>query len=280
MYTYPFGSTLTPVVQTGRSPKQIFIPGVSPVRSTPARLGVSAPHPASGRLCTTDGLNNNNRWTHPHCRPIRLVSPRRHQSVDSLLRAGMAGWPDLFAIPALRALVRVSVVFVPALLYHWRGPREQSFGDFIQLRGHWRRGVLVGGGVAVAYFLIGWASGFGSNQTALQIPSGFALWFNFILGSPVAEEAFFRGVLLKELSPVLGTAHAILISTLAFALLHLPQWAILSQQSGLALLSSFATIFLVRRRLCPARHRHTLAVGLPPVPAISASGTNPRVGVQ
>lgn len=155
----------------------------------------------------------------------------------------MATWPQLFDIPALRALVRVSVVLVPAVLYYLRGPRQESFVDYFQLRPHWRKGLLVGGGIVLAYLLLGWLSGYRVDQSTLQIPQSFAVWFNFILGSPIAEEAFFRGVLLKELSPVIGTARSIGVSSLAFALLHLPQWVLLSDQSGLALLASFATIF-------------------------------------
>ncbi len=155
----------------------------------------------------------------------------------------MAAWPHLFDIPLLRALVRVSVVLVPALLYYLRGPRQEPFVDYFQLRPHWRKGLLVGGGIVLAYLLLGWLSGYRVDQSTFQIPHGFAVWFNFILGSPVAEEAFFRGVLLKELSPAIGTARSIAVSSLAFALLHLPQWVLLSDQSGLAMLASFATIF-------------------------------------
>ncbi|MGB5047460.1 MAG: CPBP family intramembrane glutamic endopeptidase [Caldilineaceae bacterium] len=155
----------------------------------------------------------------------------------------MAAWPQLFDIPLLRALVRVSVVLVPAVLYYLRGPRQESFVDYFQLRPHWRKGLLVGGGVVLAYLLLGWLSGYRTNQSTFQIPQSFAVWFNFILGSPIAEETFFRGVLLKELSPLMGTARSIAVSSLAFALRHLPQWVILSHQSGLALLTSFATIF-------------------------------------
>jgi len=156
----------------------------------------------------------------------------------------MATWPQFFAHSTTRAIARVFIVFIPAVVFYLTGNRRKHILDYFLLRKNWMYGAILGFGTAVLYFSLYLSFNFDFRQGSFHIPTGFAIWFNFILGSPLAEEAFFRGVLLQELRHTLGTTWATIVSAFAFALLHLPQWLILDHQPGIELLSSFATIFI------------------------------------
>ncbi len=153
----------------------------------------------------------------------------------------MATWPQFFAISTVRAIARVSIIFIPAVVFYLMGNREKSIFDYFLLRENWVRAVILGSSIAILYFSIGWLVN--TERSSFHFPMEFSIWFNFILGSPLAEEMFFRGVLLQELRAVIGTSWATLVSAFAFALLHLPQWLILDNLFGVELLSLFVTIF-------------------------------------
>lgn len=155
----------------------------------------------------------------------------------------MVTWPQIFSHSVVRAIARVFIVFIPAVIFYLTGNREKSILDYFMLRENWVRGVLLGCGSALLYFSIYFWNSIDAGQSSFHFPVGFSIWFNYILGSPLAEEAFFRGVLLQELRSVLGTKWATLVSAFAFSLLHLPQWLILDNLFGAELLSQFATIF-------------------------------------
>lgn len=186
--------------------------------------------------------------------------PNNQQSYKSFTRCGiytiavvgfwtlwcllMVAWPQFFALSPVRAIARVSIIFIPAVVFYLQGNRDKSLFDYFMLRENWVRGVILGAGMAILYFSVDWFIHFDARQSAFHFPVGFSIWLNFILGSPLAEEAFFRGVLLQELQTLLGTTWATGVSAFAFALLHLPQWLILDNLHGVELLSSFATIFI------------------------------------
>ncbi|MCB0037385.1 MAG: CPBP family intramembrane metalloprotease [Anaerolineales bacterium] len=155
----------------------------------------------------------------------------------------MVEWPQIFALPSVRAIARVSIVFVPAMIFYLRGNYENSIFDYFLLRKNWVQGVIFGVGIATLYFSLGWLVNGDTRQSAFHFPTGFSIWVNFILGSPLAEEAFFRGVLLQELRTAMGTTLATVVSAFAFTLLHLPQWLILDNLFGVELLSLSLTIF-------------------------------------
>jgi membrane protease YdiL (CAAX protease family) len=144
----------------------------------------------------------------------------------------------------VRAIARVFIVLIPALIFYLMGNREKSIVDYFLLRENWVRGAILGGGIAILYFSIDWFVNFDVRQGTFHFPLGFSIWFNFILGSPLAEEAFFRGVLLQELRMIMGTIWATIVTSFAFALLHLPQWLILDKLFGAELLSLFVTILI------------------------------------
>lgn len=155
----------------------------------------------------------------------------------------MVTWPHIFALSAVRAIARVFIVLIPAVLFYLMGNREKLLFDYFLLRENWVRGVILGGGIAILYFSVDWLFHLDARQSSFHFPIGFSIWFNFILGSPFAEEAFFRGVLLQELRAIMGTTWATVVSAFAFALLHLPQWLILDKLAGAELLSLSVTIF-------------------------------------
>lgn len=143
--------------------------------------------------------------------------------------------PLPFAHDDLRAVVRVAVVLLPALYYVIRH-QPLPIADALQLRQNWRKGVLVGGGVALVYLAL--ITALDPRPVVLKIPVGFSTWFNYIIGSPLAEEVLYRGVLFQNLSQRLSLWKTTLISTATFTLLHLPVWILLNEFSAAQLISS------------------------------------------
>ncbi len=153
----------------------------------------------------------------------------------------MAAAPNPFANDIPRALARVSIVFLPAI-FHILRQQGVSKLDYLQLRQKWFRGVIVGLVISGSYlaFIITTTM----NSPNIEIPVGFAIWLNFIIGSPLAEELLFRGVLFNELSRAVPVYLAIAISALMFAILHLPVWFILDELPLTLVLGNFIQIFM------------------------------------
>ncbi len=153
----------------------------------------------------------------------------------SLLMANV-GAP--FSIPLVRALVRVGVVAIPALLF-LRGDTDapdRTLGFTL----HWKRGVTVGLAVVLLHLTI---VSLRYPLTQLVMPTTVAVWVNYILFSPVAEELLFRRVAVSVLAARFGTTGGILLSSLLFSLFHLPWWLISGEVTGLALVSTLVTLF-------------------------------------
>jgi membrane protease YdiL (CAAX protease family) len=74
------------------------------------------------------------------------------------------------------------------------------------------------------------------------MPIGFSTWFNYIIGSPLAEEILYRGVLFQYLSQHMTLWRAALLSTAAFTLLHIPVWILLNEFSAPQLMTSVLQI--------------------------------------
>ena len=148
--------------------------------------------------------------------------------------------PTPFANDTLRAIVRVSVVLLPALIHVAR--QQENALDYLQLRSYWLRGLIIGSLVAGIYLGLFFITTM--QQPMLQLPDNFAIWFNFIIGSPFAEELLFRGVFFNELKRVVAVHWAIGISAIFFAILHLPVWLILDGMTLSTALQSFVQISL------------------------------------
>ena len=158
----------------------------------------------------------------------------------TLYVALMAAVPNPFASDLPRALARVLIVLLPAI-FHIIRQQGVSKLDYLQLRQKWFRGVIVGLAISGGYLAFIIATTMKSPN--IEIPVGFAIWLNFIIGSPLAEELLFRGVLFNELSRVVPAYQAIAISALMFAILHLPVWFMLDGLPITLIIGNFIQIF-------------------------------------
>lgn len=130
--------------------------------------------------------------------------------------------PQPFAIPILRAVARIMIVLLPAIIFvHWI--ERRNFVVAVGLTARPAFGSLLGllaftlyPGTLFVYRL--W------RGAAVVFPTDAALWLNFVIGSPFAEEVFYRGVVYRVLRTEYGYVGAALFSSLAFVLLHLPWW--------------------------------------------------------
>ncbi|WP_339908109.1 CPBP family intramembrane glutamic endopeptidase [Symmachiella dynata] len=151
----------------------------------------------------------------------------------------MAFVGEPFSLPLLRALVRVSVVLIPALAYVHFVVKDRE--DFWAFRHNWRQGLLVGTVLSSLFFVMIVAQNSGQ---IFSLPVGFAVWFNFIIVSPLVEEMMFRRVILEHLKSVTSTSRAILLESLLFSLLHLPWWFLSGELQGDALGSALVSLFV------------------------------------
>ncbi|QDT50391.1 CAAX amino terminal protease self- immunity [Symmachiella dynata] len=151
----------------------------------------------------------------------------------------MAFVGEPFSLPLLRALVRVLVVLIPALAYVHFVVKDRE--DFWAFRHNWRQGLLVGTVLSSLFFVMIVAQNSGQ---IFSLPVGFAVWFNFIIVSPLVEEMMFRRVILEHLKSVTSTSRAILLESLLFSLLHLPWWFLSGEPQGVALGSALVSLFV------------------------------------
>ncbi len=148
--------------------------------------------------------------------------------------------PTPFANENLRAIARVSIVLFPAIFYII-GRQDISKLDYLQLRENWLRGIIVGLLIAGIYLALNVIATM--QHPVIAISANPAIWFNFIIGSPLAEEVLFRGVLFNELNRRIPSYLAVIISALMFALLHVPVWLILDGMAITLLIQNFVQIF-------------------------------------
>lgn len=122
----------------------------------------------------------------------------------------------------LRAIVRIQALLLPSALFLFFNPEYSKERRTIQP-------VVVGILISLALYLFHRiADVIPSDAT---VPTAGAIWLNWIIGSPFAEEVFFRGIVLRQELKSRPVWLAILISAFAFTLFHLPSWIILQQQS-------------------------------------------------
>lgn len=133
-----------------------------------------------------------------------------------------------------RALARVSALLIPSLVFLWFNPairKQQNTG----------RAILVGAVLSLGLYVFHVvADAFPDNAT---IPTAGAIWLNWIIGSPLAEELLFRGIILRQELKSRPALIAIPISAGCFALFHLPSWIIVQEQPLFELLINSFTIF-------------------------------------
>ncbi|WP_231962192.1 CPBP family intramembrane glutamic endopeptidase [Symmachiella dynata] len=130
-------------------------------------------------------------------------------------------------------------MLIPALAYVHFVVKDRE--DFWAFRHNWRQGLLVGTVLSSLFFVMIVAQNSGQ---IFSLPVGFAVWFNFIIVSPLVEEMMFRRVILEHLKSVTSTSRAILLESLLFSLLHLPWWFLSGEPQGVALGSALVSLFV------------------------------------
>lgn len=135
------------------------------------------------------------------------------------------GWP--------RAVVRSAVLLLPALMYLARF-EHGAWAVRLGLQPNCRRGLIVGGAVALLWFapqaIIRWTSGAAGCDAVLTA----GVWLNAIVGSPFAEELLYRQIVFRRLSERLPLWKAVCGSALWFTLLHVPAAAVSTTSVELA----------------------------------------------
>jgi membrane protease YdiL (CAAX protease family) len=131
----------------------------------------------------------------------------------------------------LRLLIWVAPVFI---YLRWIDRVEAL--EYLKLKRHWRRGLLVALGFSVLNFLLllvryGWPH-----------PNTGVITWNSILGTSFligfVEEIPYRGFIFQKLAEQFSLITATLISSLLFLLIHLPGWI------ALHLLNTATVIFV------------------------------------
>lgn len=124
---------------------------------------------------------------------------------------------DSFTEAVIRSIVRVSIVGIPALLYiHFY--KKDNLKDYFSTQN--LRFALKLGFVACLVILFF----FLPKLPSFQFPVDFPAWMNWIIGSPLVEELYFRAIVLKELTKCYRPTSSVIVSSLLFLALHLPQW--------------------------------------------------------
>lgn len=147
--------------------------------------------------------------------------------------------PSIFAAPLLRAIVRISILLFPAIRYLYKSNRKE---DVFSFHTNWQRGLFAGAIVAIIFLLPLCLYRLQTQSYTLQIPSAGAIWLNWIIGSPAAEELYFRVLLLDKFQAVWKTPVAIAMSAVCFGLFHVPQWVIENGQQEWWQITSFIVV--------------------------------------
>lgn len=118
--------------------------------------------------------------------------------------------------------------------------REAVFAGFFRIEKEtWRQWIkwasimLLGG---TLYFLINVLIAHKSLTTVSNLSTDYFLLFTFV---PFSEEVFFRGFLQRKLQNLMGNQRALLWTSAAYALAHIPKFAFTSQYAQFSLQPTF-----------------------------------------
>lgn len=149
----------------------------------------------------------------------------------------MAGVGEPFSRPLIRAFVRVAVVVIPAILYLSTSSNDGS--DRFCLIHHWKLGIAVGCGIAAIHLA---ALSLTRTLNLNLLPASVAIWCNYIIFSPLAEELLFRRVAVDYFCDRYANAKGIFASAILFSLIHLPWWVMSGEYAGLQLAGMLSTL--------------------------------------
>ncbi|MCF8277972.1 MAG: CPBP family intramembrane metalloprotease [Flavobacteriales bacterium] len=134
-----------------------------------------------------------------------------------------------------RGIARIAALLIPSALFLWFNPEFRKEGNLI-------RSILVGGLLALALYLVHRFTHM--IPVEARLPTAAAIWLNWVIGSPFAEEVFFRGIVLRQELKTRSAWLSIPISATCFMLFHLPSWIIVQQQPMLELAINSLSIFV------------------------------------
>jgi uncharacterized protein len=147
-----------------------------------------------------------------------------------------------FAYAAVNIAVRLFIWMVPVFAY-LRIVEQAKPLHYLRLVHHWRRGILVGTGLAVAILAI-WMVRLGTPRVSWS-----AVTWNSVLstsfGIGFLEEIPFRGLILQRLASRMSFWPANIACSAAFVGLHLPGWMSLHLFSWPQALNVFLLSFVL-----------------------------------
>ena len=143
----------------------------------------------------------------------------------------------------LRAIVRIVVILIPALIYI-RAYYPDNPLEFLGLKRH-KAGILWGLLASTFMFLISYSYMILYLQLDYKVPEGLVVWGSWIIVSPLAEELLFRVILFQELKREMRAWRATLLSSLFFVFIHLPPMILLNNNTVAEILSFCGQIFLI-----------------------------------
>ena len=93
-------------------------------------------------------------------------------------------------------------------------------GSIYIKRGHLKRGLAIGLTIFIAFGAGGIAMGLSKNISLPALISQIPLLLVFCFANASMEELWFRGIFLKKLEPLIGSASALVFTSIVFAVSH------------------------------------------------------------
>jgi len=156
---------------------------------------------------------------------VYLIYPR-------MLSLGETTLAYAFVNITLRLLVWVLPVFLYLRFVDGTDPFE-----YLKLRQHWKRGLLVGLALSVLNFLGTWARFGPPHLSAQYVTWNSIAGTSFLIG--FVEEIPFRGFFLQKFDERFGFPRANAISSLLFVGIHMPGWISLHLLNAATVVSVF-----------------------------------------
>ncbi len=116
-----------------------------------------------------------------------------------------------------RSLIRISIIGIPAIIYIYKYKRE-SIRNYLNTY-NLKLALSLGIVTSIIIFLF-----FLPQLNRFSFPLDISAWINWIIGSPVTEELYFRGIILNEFLKKYSILKSVIFSTVLFTAFHLPQW--------------------------------------------------------
>ena len=147
-----------------------------------------------------------------------------------------------------RSMVRIGAVLIPGLLFI---SKRESYRE---INSH-RRGIIIGLIISLALVLSSSLVQIWHMGMPYRLPRGLAIWLNWIIIPPVAEEILFRGVVFQEFKKHNHWVWAALLSSLLFVGLHIPTLVLIDQKSSVEIIKYCLHLLMLSLLLTYAVHK-------------------------